>query len=331
MTTAHVICYRERGKPLSVLNSEIWDLPVLGPKDVLVRMKAAPINPADINAIEGTYGKLSELPAIGGLEGAGEVAQIGSDVTTLKVGQLVVIAKRGLGTWRDALVVEESDVIAVEPPLLFEQAATISVNPATALRMLRDFGSLQPGDWIIQNAANSAVGRHVIQLARYFNYRTINIVRNRSLIDELVAEGGDVVISSDQDIKTAIRDSQAGGQAIALGFNAVGGASALQLTKTLSPGGTLVTYGAMGLRPITIPNGLMIFKELHLCGFWMTRWYERASHPAVKDMFSELAKLFHAGVLKLTVEKQYPIDSFKEAIQHAMQSGRRGKILFRLS
>jgi len=169
-------------------------------------MLAAPINPADLNMIEGVYGKRAELPAIGGNEGTGVVVGLGSGVNGLSLNDHVIPANPGLGTWRTAGVFKSSDLLKVPSDIKPEYAATISVNPSTAYRLLEDFEQLKEGDVIVQNGANSMVGTAIIQLAKLRGVKTINILRNRAdfteVHDRLKALGGFIVVSEDY-IKTA--------------------------------------------------------------------------------------------------------------------------------
>ncbi|MES2569221.1 MAG: 2-enoyl thioester reductase domain-containing protein, partial [Verrucomicrobiota bacterium] len=259
------IVYREHGAPSSVTGVEEIELPSLEPHQARVRMLFAPINPADLNAIEGSYPiRPASWPAVPGGEGAGVVEETGTAVNGVAPGTLVILPP-GSGTWRGQCVVAADSLVAVPRGIAPEQAAMLRVNPATALRMMRDFVDLRPGDWILQNAANSGVGRAVIGMARLFGFKTLNIVRRPELIEELKAGGADMVLVDGEGIRAAIGETP-----IRLALNAVGGESALRLAEALSPGGTLVTYGAMGRQPVRIPNGLLIFQDLRLRGFWMT-------------------------------------------------------------
>uniref|UniRef100_A0A8C8AV16 Enoyl-[acyl-carrier-protein] reductase, mitochondrial n=1 Tax=Otus sunia TaxID=257818 RepID=A0A8C8AV16_9STRI len=183
----------EKRKPLSISQAcinalflcvslfRLKDLEVaeLGDSDVHVKMLAAPINPADINMIQGTYAIVSPLPAVGGNEGVGEVLEVGRRVAALKPGDRVIPAVTGLGTWRTRGVFPEETLLKVPGDIPVLSAATLSVNPCTAYRMLADFETLAPGDSIIQNAANSGVGQAVIQIAKASGIKTINVVRDR--------------------------------------------------------------------------------------------------------------------------------------------------------
>ena len=114
---------------------------------------------------------------------------------------------------------------------------------------------------MIQNAANSAAGRAVIQIAHELGFKTVNVVRRAELIDELRAEGGDVVLMDGEKLRDEVKAATSGAP-IRLGLNAVGGESALHLANCLAFGGTLVSFGAMSMQPLKIPTGLLIFKDL---------------------------------------------------------------------
>ena len=238
--------------------------------EVIVKMRAAPINPADLNQIEGKYPVRAELPATPGFEAAGIVAEVGPNVTNVAVGALVILP-HNVGTWRDALAVKADELVVVPAGIEPVHAAMLKINPMTAWRLLHDYVDLARGDWLIQNAANSAAGRAVIQIARELGYKTVNVVRRSELIGELRAEGGDVVLVDSENLRHEVQDA-IGGPPIRLGLNAVGGESALRLANCLAPGSTLVTYGAMSLQPLKIPNGLLIFKDLRFRGIWINKW-----------------------------------------------------------
>jgi mitochondrial enoyl-[acyl-carrier protein] reductase / trans-2-enoyl-CoA reductase len=204
----------------------------------------------------------------------------------------------------------------------------LKINPMTAWRLLHDYVGLKKGDWLIQNAANSAAGRAIIQIAHELGYKTINVVRRMELIDELRAEGGDVVFVDGEDLREEVKGAT-GGAPIRLGLNAVGGDSALRLANCLAPGSTLVTFGAMGLQPLKIPNGLLIFKDLRFRGIWINKWYDNATTEERMDAFRPLFEMAKHGLLKPKVEKAYPLNEAKTAVAHAAQGKRGGKVIFK--
>lgn len=299
-------------------------LPPLGSGEVLVRTLATPIHPADLNAIEGKYPGTPKPPFVGGREGAGEIVALGPEVSTWSVGDLVLLPP-GAGTWREYTTHPADLPVAVPAGVAPEQAALLRVNPGTALRMLRDFVDLQPGEWIVQNAGNSAVGRAVCQLARHFGWHTVNLVRDPASIDPELRAVGDVFLA---DNASADLVAAAGGK-VRLALNAVGGESALRLANALADGGTHVTYGAMARQPLRLPNGLLIFQDISFRGFWMKRWAEIAGLPAMVAMLEELGALAARGVIHSQVARTYSFDECAEAVAHAGQSQRGGKILFR--
>jgi trans-2-enoyl-CoA reductase len=289
-------------------------------------MRAAPINPADLNQIEGKYPVRPELPATPGFEGAGVVVDAGGNASTIPAGTLVILP-HNLGTWREAVAVKASELVAVPPEIDPVHAAMLKINPMTAWRLLHDYVDLKKGDWLIQNAANSAAGRAVIQIARELGHKTVNVVRRAELIDELRSEGGDVVLVEGENLREEVKNATSDAS-IHLGLNAVGGDSALRLANCLAPGSTMVTFGAMSLQPLKIPNGLLIFKDLRFRGIWINKWYDNATMQERMDAFRSLFEMAKRGLLKTKVEKSYPLSEAKVAVTHAAQGKRSGKIVF---
>ncbi len=322
------IVYEAHGKPEEVLRLDEQPLREPAAGEALVRMLAAPINPADLNQIEGKYPIRFPLPATPGFEGAGVVEALGEGVKDPTVGAQVILP-HDLGTWREKAVVAADKLTLVPNDIAPEQAAMLKINPITAWRMLHDFVPLKAGDWVIQNAANSAVGRAVIVICRELGFRTVNVVRRTELIDELRAAGGDVVLLDDDDLRTAAAEATRN-KPIRLGLNAVGGESALRMAKVVAPEATIVTFGAMSLQPLRIPNGLLIFKNLHFTGFWVNKWYEQASAEARRETFAPLIDLTRRGLLETRVERAYSLGDFAEAVARAGQGQRAGKIIFRM-
>ena len=298
--------------------------PPLESGQVLVNMLAAPVNPADLNFIEGTYGVKPTLPATPGVEGCGTV--VASQAAAFQPGDQVIFLRRA-ATWATHTVIDAEVLFKLPPGIDPLQAAMLKVNPATAWRLLHGFGQPQPGDWIAQNAGNSAVGRCVIQLARSLGIRTVSFVRRPELIDGLTALGGDLVLLDD-DAGLASAKAALGGATAALAFNAVGGDSALRLMNLLREGGTHITFGAMAKRPLTVPNGLLIFRDLQLRGLWVTRWIENAPAAEVRAVYEDLATRVAAGTLVQPVDSTHALADFAMAFGRLTAPDRAGKVLF---
>jgi trans-2-enoyl-CoA reductase len=321
------VVYESHGNPQEVLRVETCQLSDPAADEALVEMRAAPINPADLNAIEGKYPVKPALPATPGMEGAGVVAAVGAAVRDLRIGTQVILP-HNFGTWREACVIKASQLVAVPNEIDAVQAAMLKVNPLTAWRMLHGYVQLERGEWLIQNAANSGAGRAVIQIAHELGYKTVNVVRRAELVDELRSEGGDVVLVDGETLRDDVANAT-GRAAIRLGLNAVGGDSALRLANTLAPDGTVVTYGAMSLQPLKIPNGLLIFKNLIWRGIWINKWYDGATTEERMAAFRPLFEMAKRGALKAQVDKVYPLADVKAAVAHATQNHRAGKIVLR--
>lgn len=322
------LSFDQTGVPAEVLRLESFEPPVPQRREVLVRMLYAPINPADLNFIEGTYGKQPQFPAVPGNEGCGRVEDVGDEVESLAEGDLV-IPLHPVGTWRQHVVAAENRFARLPSDLDPVQASMLRVNPTTAWHMLHHFRELERGAFVAQNAANSGVGRAVIQIAKHLGLRTISFVRRTELIADLTALGGDaVLLDSDEELETARQ--LLNGRGLPLALNAVGGDSALRLMDLLSPKGTHITYGAMSRRSLRVPNKFLIFKDLELRGCWITRWIEEASHHEIHSVLSPLTELMRQGKLKLPVQKVFPIAEYKAAMAAAAGEGRHGKVILAL-
>lgn len=295
-----------------------------GPGDVLVRVSAAPINPADLNTIEGTYGVKLELPGVPGIEGCGVVERSAAD--GFVPGDRVMFLERA-ATWATHTTVPAARLFKLPPEIDPLQAAMLKVNPATAWQLLHGYADLQRGDWVVQNLGNSAVGRCVIQIARDMGVKTISFVRKPEQVAALKALGADEVLVDDDAGQAAALEVMGGANA-ALAFNAVGGDSALRVMKLLRESGTHITYGAMGRKPITLPNGLLIFRDLRIVGLWVTRWLGGLPEAEVRAIYQELAGRVAAGRIVQPVDRTFALDEFTQALERLDAPDRAGKVLF---
>lgn len=330
MASSRFIQFDRVGNPAEVLQLQERVLPPPTGHEVRVRMRYAPVNPADLNFIEGTYGRVAHPPCIPGHEGCGEVEAVGPNVSSLAPGD-AVIPLLGTGCWTQHLTAEEQYFAKLPPQLDPVQASMLRVNPVTAWALLKHYNTkLGEGDWVAQNAANSGVGRAFIQLAKHFGIKTVNFVRRPELIEELKALGADVVVL---DTPEGVAEAKAalGDEEVLLAANAVGGDSAIHLMDVLSSGGTLVTYGAMSRRSLKVPNKFLIFKSLTLTGLWITKWLEKASSAELRSVLDPLTALIEKGELVTAIDQIVPMADFKEAILRAQQGGRGGKVILDLA
>ena len=332
--TSFAVTYKTHGDPKKVLEGKELSLPSkIKDNQVLIKMLMAPINPADINMIEGTYMIKPPLPAVVGNEGVGEIIDVGSNVKNFKVGDWTLPVDSGSGTWQTYTVCDEKSLQKIPNDIPAISAATIAVNPCTAYRMMKDFVKLEPGDVVIQNGANSAVGQAVIQLAAAWGLRTVNIVRNRPDIDNLVttlkSQGATHVVTQEfcrtPEMKTLMKEM---GKPPKLGLNCVGGKAATELIRNLATNGYMVTYGGMSREPVTVPTGAFIFKSLKLHGFWMTQWNkENLNSPKRTEMFMELCDLAREFKLLPPISDLNPIRSFESAMSKSLEGFSNKQIL----
>ncbi|XP_075503786.1 enoyl-[acyl-carrier-protein] reductase, mitochondrial isoform X1 [Primulina tabacum] len=315
------VVYEQHGPPDAVC--QVVELPPVPIKDddVCVRMLAAPINPSDINRIEGVYPVRPPVPAIGGYEGVGEVYSVGSAVRGISPGDWVIPSPPSSGTWQTYVVKQQNIWHQISKSSPLEYAATITVNPLTSLRMLEDFVDLHPGDAVVQNGASSIVGQCVIQLAQVRGIKTINIIRDRAGSDEVKENlkklGADEVFTESQLEVKNVKSLLADIPEPALGFNCIGGNAASSILKFLKQGGTMVTYGGMSKKPVTVSTSSFIFKDLTLRGFWLQKWLSTEKSKECREMVDYLLSLTRDGKLKYEMEL-VPFDQFPSALDKAL-------------
>ncbi len=316
-------------KPQEVLHYVSGPMPEAQEGELLIKMLAAPINPSDINFVQGVYGVKPVLPnSRAGLEGCGVVEDARAE-GFCKGDQVIIL--RGVGSWSEYVCVPAANVMKLPVPVDPVQAAMLKVNPLTALRMLEGYVQLKPGDWIVQNAANSGVGRCIIQLAKQMGVKTINFVRRPDVLrEELTALGADIVVGEEDEdvVKTTL--AQLDGQRPVLASNAVGGDSAMRLMDMLAPGGSMVTFGAMSKKSIKVPNGFLIFKGIKLEGLWVTQWLKNAPAQDIAAAYDKLARMMGAGALKQAVDTVYPLSEVVQAVEKAQEEFRNGKIVLKM-
>ena len=322
MSTAHAVRYHEHGKPLEVLHLEDVEVPDPGAGQVQIRMLATTINPSDFGMIGGTYGRLPALPATAGREGVGEIVAVGDGVDKSWMSRHVRFPENG--TWQTLANANADDIWFIPEDIPLDLAAMSFVNPPTAWRLLRD-AYLQRGDWVIQNAGNSAVGIFVVQMARHLGLNTISIVRREEVIEPLKQLGATHVYMDTDDYVKKI-DEITDGKRPQLALNMVGGESAVRLIKSLANGGKMITFGGASGDLVRFPTRFLIFNDVIMKGFWMDRWYRTNSRERVNIMLSKIYALMRDGTIKAPVEGKYPISQFKEAVAAAMKP-HCGKIL----
>lgn len=315
------------GNPAEVLELVDHDPGKPGDGEALVKVEATPIHPSDLLTVSGEYGLLPPLPATPGNEGVGRVMEVGGNVTHIHAGDLVLLPM-GSGTWCEGIRASADELVKLPDTVDPVQASMMSINPLTADLLLSDIVDLHPGDWVIQNAANSSVGHYLVALARQRGIKTINVVRRGGGVTMQLQEmgGTEVIVDKGQDIAEDVK-SMTGGDPVRLAIDAVGGQATDVLTKCLSPGGTLVNYGRMAGEPCVVDPGQLIFRDIRVQGFWLLNWFREHGRNAVIQRLQDLAMNFSTGRLRAEIAGTYPLERIRDAVKQAQQHSRDGKVV----
>jgi NADPH:quinone reductase-like Zn-dependent oxidoreductase len=314
----HAVQLMAYGKPVEGLKYvDIPEPDSPGPNQVLIGVEFSPVNTSDLLLARGIYAVRPALPSVIGNEGVGRVLAVGAGVQNVKAGDRV-LAPLSSFTWRERMVISAKGLFALPPGADPQQLSMLSINPPTAALLLSEYVNLKPGEWVAQNSANSAVGQWVIAFAKTRDLKTVNIVRRPELVPELQAIGGDVVVVDSPDVSKEIK--AAVGQAeLRLALDGVSGPATGVLASTLSPNGTLVSYAAMSLAPMSISPLDVIFKPLTVRGFWLGHPETTAKAAAPIE---QAAEMIASGRVHIPVAATYPLSSIKEAVAHALRGGK---------
>jgi NADPH:quinone reductase-like Zn-dependent oxidoreductase len=303
---------------------EVPDVGTPGPGEIVFDVLAFPINPADVSFCRGSYRLRPPLPATPGAECVGRVTAVGAGIAGVRPGDLVVNMQRE--NWVQRRRIRGEDTIPIPSGLYLAQAAMLRINPATALLLLEDHIALSPGDWVIQGVANSAVGRHVIVLAKARGVRTVNVVRRDDVTAELRALGADIVLKDGPDLAERARTAT-GGAPIRLGIDAVSGEACRRIADSVGDGGVVVSYGSMSGEDPAIGRAALNMRGVSLTGFNLGRGLAKRTPAQVREIYADLAHKIRDGVLKAPIDSFYPIEDIKAALIRAQQGGRNGKVL----
>jgi NADPH:quinone reductase-like Zn-dependent oxidoreductase len=318
--------FHEFGDPSEVLRVEDVPRPEAAAGQVLVRMRARPINPSDLLTVRGRYGSLPVPPATPGLEGMGEVAEVGEGVTHLRAGQRV-IPLGVAGTWAEYVVAPAAQLIPVPEGVSDQTAAQFVVNPLTAWIMCVEELALKPGEWLLQTAAGSTLGRVVLQIARQRGFKTVNVVRRREQAEELLALGADACVSTDEeDVAERVREI-VGKEGVRKAIDAVGGETGAAAFGALGRGGVMLVYGLLSGQPTPVDGGRMIFTTTTLRGFWLGDWMRSATPERQQATVGEMLRSMATHEIVPPVEAEYPLAEVLAAAAHSERPGRSGKVL----
>jgi NADPH:quinone reductase-like Zn-dependent oxidoreductase len=326
------VVFEQYGEPATVLRVRDVPVPEPGPGQVRVRMLASPVNPSDLMTVAGRYGRQVKLPATPGYEGVGIVEAAGGGLLgRLRVGKRVAVLNRQGGNWQEHVIVPARQVWPVPRHLPTDQAATFFVNPASALLMTRYVLRVPAGEWLLQTAAGSALGRMVIRLGRRFGFRTINVVRRREQAEELLQAGGDATIcTASESIEERVA-AITGGQGVRYAIDAVGGATGTAVVRSLGAGGRMLVYGTLSDEPLALDPRVLIAGQKQVEGFWLAEWAQAHGTWSMVRLLRRVGQLLDAGLLSSEVGAVFSLDEIRQAVQRATMPGRQGKVLLRIA
>jgi NADPH:quinone reductase-like Zn-dependent oxidoreductase len=312
------------GNPAEVMKLvDVPDVGAPGTGEVVIALEASPINMSDLLMISGHYGHRPSLPCVVGTEGVGRVVAIGSGVTHLKPGDRTLVPYPS-AAWAERIKADASRL----RPLAggdVHQLAMLGINPPTAYLMLTGYVDLPRGAWVIQNSANSGVGRALIPIAKSLGLKTVNVVRRDELVAELKAIGGDVVLVDGPDLAKRVA-AETGGARIALAIDGVSDTATANLLGCLAEKGTLVFYSAISGKPFVGDARALIFRDISMRGFWLVHWFKTATPDQITAMYDRLTPLVASGAISSPIAGTYRFSQIAEAV--AVASNKRGKALF---
>jgi len=316
--------YSDYGDPAEVLQMEQVPVPGLSAGEVLLQMEATTIHPSDIGLINGSYGRLRDLPAVAGREGVGTVISVGLGVDVKVMGRPAALPD-DQGTWQDYVKIRADDLILFPSLVPCAQLAVSILNPLTAWRLLNDYEYLKEGDFVIQNAGNSAVGLAVAQFAKKIGVTLVSLVRSEERRTELINFGAGEVWIDDDEVPERAKEFTRG-KGCVLGLNSVGGPSALRIARSLGEGGVHVTFGAMDGSPVRFPTRSLIFDDVRFVGFWLDKWKRKQSPSSLRNALEEVLQPLALTEISYPVDKVFGLHEFEQALSRNAES-RMGKVL----
>jgi len=311
------------GNPAEVL--KVVDIPDVGAPaegEVVIALEASPINMSDLLMISGRYGYRPNLPGVMGTEGVGRVIAVGGGVKHLKPGDRTLVPYPA-PAWAERIKTDASRLRPL-PSGDVNQFAMLGINPPTAYLMLTGFGALPSGSWVIQNSANSGVGRALIPIAKSLGLNTVNVVRRDDVVAELKAIGGDIVLVDGPDLAKRVA-AETGKAPIALAVDGVGDTSTTNLLGCLAGKGVLVFYSTISGKPSVVPATHFIFRYISMRGFWLANWFENAKPGQISEMYDRLAPLVASGAISTPIAGTYRFAEIAESV--AVAAKNRGKAL----
>lgn len=313
---------------LESLRVEQKPVPRPGPNEVLVKVKASPINPSDLSFIEGNYGFRKPTPVVPGFEGSGEVVAVGSGMMAgyLNGKRVACVSQdKSDGVWAEYMVTKANLALPLDRTVSFEQGACSVVNPLTAMAFLE---IIQTGGHksIVQTAAASVLGQMISRMCQRAGIEVIQIVRREAQAEMLRKEGAKIVLNShdstfDQQLTEICHQHKA-----RLAFDAVAGPLTMRLVDAMPPKSKVIVYGGLSYAPAQADPRKLIFQGKSIEGFWLTTWLARKNFIQSLLLWQRAQRLIMTE-LKSDIRMQVPLQEVQDAIRQYQSQMTGGKIL----
>jgi len=314
------------GEPAEVASMAIVPKPVAKPGELLIKMLAVPLNPSDFLFIRGMYLPPAEgYPGTAGAEGVGVVEAVGEGAaTTIGIGAHVAFwhGYQYRGCWAEYCVLPETSVFTVPKTLPLGLAAQAVLNPLTMMGIIDEFGEMQPGEYVLQNGANSACGKFVIQYLKWKGFRTINVVRRSDQAPGLKALGADQVISLESEKLVARVDEITDTAKVKYAIDCVWGEKVNDMVGAVANRGKLIAYGLLDGPEAPIAIFPMILGMRSITGFAIPTWMAEKTKEQLQSMVDLSSALLSNGTVQLPY-KSFSKDQWQEALKHAETPGKR--------
>lgn len=316
------VVFHQTGQPQEVLTLEEAEMPKPKPHEVRIKVTARNINPSDVMFIRGMYGITPKLPSSAGFEAAG-VVEVADEEGKVPAGTRVIFSS--IGTWKEYVTLPAALVIPTPEGMSDEVACQAFVNPMTAYGMLEKSG-LKEGEWLLVTAGASAFGKLVIQMAKDKGIKVACTVRREEQKQMLYDLGAALVINTETEkLQKVIAEKTEEG--VAMVFDAVGGTLGARALSTLKTGGKMMVFGLLSLENIPLNSGLLIFKDISVEGFWLSSWIENLSNEERNKAFKTVFTYLLSQKVKVDIQRSYPLEEYKAALEEYEKGGRNGKII----
>jgi NADPH:quinone reductase-like Zn-dependent oxidoreductase len=312
------------------LNVVEQPLPKPSRGQVLVKIEATPCNPSDLLFLQGKYGVRKKLPAVPGWEGAGTVVASGGGwLAGWLRNKRVACGVQGDrdGTWAEYFLANATDCIPLKRRLKFDAAASLIVNPLTAIGLL-DTARRDGHPAAVHTAGASQLGRMLVRIAGRAKYPLVCVIRREEQAQLLKSVGAELVLNSAdvdfvEQLATACQQVNA-----TAAFEAVAGDMTGTLLNAMPRGSCVYVYGALSEEPCGNIDPIdLIFRNKTVTGFYLGEWLRRRGAFGVLRRANRLQRMLIDGLIETKVQRQIRLDEVGEGLQQYVESMTEGKVL----